>query len=114
MPYNPFYNRNPFLFRQEPPEVYPSPENPLDEAFRRGKNAATQPGGNARGGQVSAAADKWRIPAAELAEKIWRESPGLSTVTVRDRILKSLPEDKRPPSERTLADHIRPLKPPKE
>jgi hypothetical protein len=100
-------------YGQRLPPTDANPDGAIKEAFLDGKDAATQPGGNARGEQVSAAADKWRIPAAELAEKIWRESPGLSTVSVRDRILKSLPEDKRPPSERTLADHIRPLKPPK-
>jgi hypothetical protein len=41
-----------------------------------------RPGGDVRGKQKSDAADKWRKPAAALAEEIWRESPGLRTATV--------------------------------
>jgi hypothetical protein len=77
------------------------------------KGGVARPGGDARGDQMSEAADKWRIPAGELAKKIWQDSPDLLIAIVGQRIRKLLPEDKQPPSDRALKDHIRPLMPQK-
>jgi O-succinylbenzoate synthase len=76
------------------------------------KASVARPGGVTRGKQKSEAADKWREPAGLFAKGIWQESPDLPIATVRQRIRKLLPEDKQP-SDRALADHIRPLKPQK-
>src|ERR1700722_7300380 len=62
-----------------------------------GVRPVVRPGGDARGKQKSDVADKWRKPAAALAEKIWQESPDLLIAIVGQRIRKLLPEDKQPP-----------------
>jgi hypothetical protein len=82
------------------------------EAMDKAVKKVVRPGGDARGKQKIDAADKWRKPAVEFAEKIWREFPDLPVAVVGQRIRKLLPEDKQP-SDRALKDHIRPLKPKK-
>jgi hypothetical protein len=86
--------------------------DPIDPRLIKKNKRAAGPGGTARGKQKIEAADIWRKPAVEFANKIWQESPKLSSATVRQRIRKFLPEDKHP-SDRALEDHIRPLKPQK-
>jgi hypothetical protein len=83
------------------------------EAMEKAVHGVVRPGGDARGKQRSDAADKWGKPAEAQAEEIWREFPDLSVAIVGQRIRKLLPEDNQPPSNRTLADRIRPLKPKK-
>jgi hypothetical protein len=50
------------------------------------KGSVTRPGGKARGKKKSDAADIWRVPAGELAKKIWQEFPALPIATVGQRI----------------------------
>jgi hypothetical protein len=81
----------------------------IDEAIHN----VARPGGTITGKRKSDAADIWRIPATELAQKIWRESPSLPVAKVVNKpIWKSLPKDKQPPSKRALTKLIKPLKPP--
>jgi hypothetical protein len=111
----------PFFLNDGPPtKTVAALQRDLPEIIRKAKDEAVEkavhgvvgPGGHARGEQKSDAADKWRIPAVALAEEIWQESPDLPVAIVGQRIRKLL-EDKQPPSDRALKDHIRPLKPQK-
>jgi len=118
-----YYNNpdghGPFFLNDDPPRKPLASDLPEiirkaeDKAVDKAVRGVVRPGGDARGKQKSDVADKWRKPAAALAEKFWRESPDLPVATVGKQIWKSLPEDKQPSSDRALKGHIRPLKPQK-